>query len=113
MATPTVIDSKRLFQAAITAAAVTVYTVPAARVTCVMTMDIANTGAADRRVRIFLVPFGGTAGVGNAIIYDTLVGGSGGTLSWTGPQFLAVGDMIAVQASDTGLTITGSGQEYT
>jgi hypothetical protein len=104
---------KQLAQAAITAVYVTIYTVPAATVTVVQTIDICNTTAAAKLVYVHLVPSGGAAGTDNALMYMMTVAAYS-TCTWQGPQTLdTVGDFISVKADDVGLTVTISGLELT
>jgi hypothetical protein len=68
-----VITPVKLGQAAITTGVTTLYTVPASTRTLLKEFSIANTTGADIDVRVFLVPAAGTAGTGNAFIYDVPV----------------------------------------
>jgi ATP-dependent protease ClpP protease subunit len=52
----------------LTASAATLYTVPASTTTTVKTILLANYTATDRSVTLYLVPSGGTAADGNAIL---------------------------------------------
>lgn len=100
----------KLAQAAVTASAVTVYTVPASTRTMVKDIDICNTTAGALTVNVFLVPSGGSAGTGNALLYGASVTANT-TLQWTGVQVMNAGDTIQVQASGLGLTANISGGE--
>lgn len=100
----------KLAQAAVTASAVTVYTVPASTRTMVKDIDICNTTAGALTVNVFLVPSGGSAGTGNALLYGASVTANT-TLQWTGVQVMNAGDTIQVQASGLGLTASISGGE--
>jgi hypothetical protein len=104
------ITPAKLGQAAITVGVTTLYTVPASTRTFVKDIDIANTTAGALNLRVFLVPFAGTAATTNALFYDVAVAARS-TLQWIGTQILNAGDTIQVQASGAGLTITASGAE--
>ena len=105
--------AKQLGQGAIGTEVSTVYTVPASTTTLIKGIDVANTVAASRKVRVFLVPNGDSPLTSNAMIYDTTLSANG-VLSWGGTQILETeGDTIQVQGDDTGMTITVSGVEIT
>lgn len=99
-----------LGQAAITTGVTTLYTVPASTRTLLKEFSIANTTGADIDVRVFLVPAAGTAGTGNAFLYDVPVP-TANALQYNGVQVLPAGATIQIQAASTGLTITASGAE--
>lgn len=104
------ITPTKLGQSAITTGVTTLYTVPASTRTLLKEFSVANTTGADIDVRVFLVPSGGTAGTGNAFLYDIPVP-TGNALQYNGVQVMNAGDTIQVQAASTGLTITASGAE--
>lgn len=100
----------KLGQAAITAAATTIYTTPASTRAMVKELDICNTTAGALTFDVYLVPSGGTAGTSNALLYGAAINAN--TLfQWNGVQILNAGDTIQVKASGLGLTITASGGE--
>lgn len=105
-----VITPVKLGQAAITTGVTTLYTVPANTRTLVKEISIANTTGADIDVRVFFVPAAGTAGTGNAFLYDVPVL-TANALQYNGVQVLNAGDSIQIQAAATGLTIHASGAE--
>jgi hypothetical protein len=105
-----VITPVKLGQAAITTGVTTLYTVPASTRTLLKEFSIANTTGADIDVRVFLVPAAGTAGTGNAFIYDVPVP-TANALQYNGVQVMNAGETIQIQAASTGLTITASGAE--
>jgi len=107
-----VITPVKLGQAAITTGVTTLYTVPAATRTLLKEFSIANTTAADINVRVFLVPSAGSAGTGNAFLYDVPVP-TANALQYNGVEVLNSGDTIQIQAVSTGLTIIASGAEAT
>ena len=107
-----VITPTKLGQAAITTGVTTLYTVPVATRTLLKEFSIANTTAADINVRVFLVPSLGSAGTGNAFLYDVPVP-SANALQYNGIEVLNAGDTIQIQAVSTGLTIIASGAEAT
>jgi hypothetical protein len=104
------ITPTKLGQAAITTGVTTLYTVPASTRTLLKEFSIANTTGADIDVRVFLVPSGGTAGTGNAFLYDVPVP-TANALQYNGVQVMTAGETIQIQAAATGLTITASGAE--
>jgi hypothetical protein len=105
-----VITPVKLGQAAITTGVTTLYTVPASTRTLLKEFSIANTTGADIDVRVFLVPAAGTAGTGNAFLYDVPVP-TANALQYNGVEVMNAGDTIQIQAASTGLTITASGAE--
>jgi len=107
-----VITPTKLGQAAITTGVTTLYTVPASTRTLLKEFSIANTTGADIDVRVFLVPAAGTAGTGNAFIYDVEVP-TGNALQYNGVEVMNAGETIQIQAASVGLTITASGAECT
>ena len=100
----------KLGQAAITTGVTTLYTVPASTRTLLKEFSIANTTGADIDVRVFLVPAAGTAGTGNAFLYDVPVP-TANALQYNGVQVMNAGETIQIQAASVGLTITASGAE--
>lgn len=100
----------KLGQAAITTGVTTLYTVPASTRTLLKEFSIANTTGADIDVRVFLVPAAGTAGTGNAFLYDVPVP-TANALQYNGVQVMNAGETIQIQAAAVGLTITASGAE--
>jgi len=107
-----VITPTKLGQAAITTGVTTLYTVPANTRTLLKEFSIANTTGAAINVRVFLVPVAGTAGTGNAFLYDVPVPNAD-ALQYNGIEVLGAGDTIQVQAASAGLTIIASGGEAT
>jgi hypothetical protein len=104
------ITPAKLGQAAITTGVTTLYTVPASTRTLLKEFSIANTTGSAINVRVFLVPAAGTAGTGNAFLYDVPVPGAN-ALQYNGVQVMNAGDTIQIQAATTGLTIVASGAE--
>ena len=104
------ITPTKLGQAAITTGVTTLYTVPASTRTLLKEFSIANTTGSNINVRVFLVPVAGTAGTGNAFIYDIAVPANN-ALQYNGVQVMNAGETIQIQAATTGLTITASGAE--
>ena len=60
----------KLGQGAVTSSPVTFYTVPVITRTFVKNIDICNTTAVDKLIRIYLVPNGDSPSTSNARIYD-------------------------------------------
>lgn len=107
-----VITPTKLGQASITTGVTTLYTVPANTRTLLKEFSIANTTGSPINVRVFLVPAAGTAGTGNAFLYDVPVPNAN-ALQYNGIEVLNAGDTIQVQAASAGLTIIASGGEAT
>lgn len=99
-----------LGQAAITGSISTLYTVPANTRTFVKDLNICNTTGGALTVNVHLVPSGGTAGTGNAILYTYSIAANT-TYRWTGLQIMNELQTIQIKGSTTGLTITASGAE--
>lgn len=100
----------KLGQAAITTGVTTLYTVPASTRTLLKEFSISNTTGAAINARVFLVPSAGSAGTGNAFLYDVPVPANN-ALQYNGVQVLNPGDTIQIQAASAGLTISASGAE--
>jgi len=100
----------QLGQAAVTTSYATIYTVPASTRTYLKDFDIINTTGAIVYVYVSLVPSAGTAGTGNALMYNNALPAYT-TMQWTGSQVLNAGTTIQVKASAVGCTITASGGE--
>lgn len=100
----------QLGQAAITTSNATLYTVPSATKTILRCFDICNTTANAITVRVHIIPSAGSAGTGNALIYDKNVLAND-VLGWEGEHVMATGTFIQVKAGASGLTITASGVE--
>ena len=105
-----VITPTKFCQAAITTGVTTLYTVPASTRALLKEFSIANTTGAAINVRVFLVPSAGSAGTGNAFLYDVSVPANN-ALQYNGVQVMNAGETIQVQAASAGLTITASGAE--
>jgi len=99
-----------LGQAAITGSIATLYTVPANTRTFVKDLNICNTTGGALTVNVHIVPNGGTAGTGNAILYTYSIAANT-TYRWTGVQIMNELQTIQIKGSATGLTITASGAE--
>jgi hypothetical protein len=102
----------QLGQAGITTGVTTLYTVPGATKTVVKSIDLCNTTTSPIKVRIFLVPSGGSALAANALVYDKTIPAND-VLGWEGEQVLAAAGFIQIQASLAGVTIVASGVEMT
>ena len=110
MASYQAITPLQLGQAAITTSYATLYTVPASTRTYLKDFDIINTTGAIVYIYVSLVPSAGTAGTGNALMYNNALPAYT-TMQWTGSQILNAGTTIQVKASAVGCTITASGGE--
>jgi hypothetical protein len=104
------ITPTQLGQAAITGTIATLYTVPANTRTFVKDLNICNTTGGALTVNVHIVPNGGTAGTGNAILYTYSIAANT-TYRWTGVQIMNELQTIQIKGSATGLTITASGAE--
>ena len=105
-----VITPVKLGQGAVTASPTTFYTVPAITRTFVKDIDISNTTAVNKLIRVYLIPTGDSAGTANALIYDLTIPANG-SLQWTGVQILEAGDFIQLEADAVGCTAHISGAE--
>ena len=101
---------KKLGTGAVAATVSTFYTTPANTRAYVKDIDIANTTAVDKLIRIYLIPSGDAAGTANALIYDLTIPANG-SLQWTGTQILEAGDFIQLSADVVGCTAHISGAE--
>jgi len=102
----------QLGQAAITGSVATLYTVPTATRTYLKDINICNTTGGAITVNVYLVPSGGSAGTGNALLYGLSVAANT-VYRWTGVQVLLPAQTLQVSASTTGCTIIASGGEST
>ena len=100
----------QLGQAAITTGYTTLYTAPVNTRTYVKDINICNTTGISVTVTVCLVPSLGSAGTGNALIYNLVLFGSD-LYRWQGVQIMNEGDTLQVKASISGATITVSGGE--
>lgn len=110
MASYQTITPLQLGQAAMSTSYATIYTVPANTRAYLKDFDIINTTSAIVYIYVSLVPSGGTAGTGNALMYNNALPAYT-TMQWTGSQVLNAGTTIQVKASAVGCTITASGGE--
>ena len=102
----------QLGQAAITTSATTLYTVPSLTRTYLKDINICNTTGSPVTVNVYLVPSGGSAGTGNALLFGLSVAANT-VYRWTGVQVLLPSQTVQVSASGTGCTIIASGGEAT
>jgi hypothetical protein len=100
----------QLGQAAITTGYTTLYTTPVNTRTYVKDINICNTTGISVNVTVCLVPNGGSAGTGNALVYNLVLFGSD-LYRWQGVQIMNAEDTLQIKASGTGATITVSGGE--
>jgi hypothetical protein len=105
-----VITPAKLGQGAVGISPSIFYTVPAITRTFVKDIDVCNTNAVDKLIRIYLVPDGDSAATDNALIYDLTIPGNG-NLQWCGVQILEAGDTIQLEADAVGCTVNISGAE--
>jgi len=105
-----VISPAKLGQGAVGITPSTFYTVPSNTRTFVKDIDVCNTTAVAKLIRVYLVPSGDSAGTANALFYDLTIPGNG-SLQWTGSQILDVGDTIQAEADAVGCTLNASGGE--
>lgn len=105
-----VITPAKLGQGEVGVAPSIFYTVPLNTRVFVKDIDISNTTAGNKDIRIYLVPSGDSPATSNALIYDVAVPTKGG-LQWTGTQILDEGDTIQLEADIVGCTANISGAE--
>jgi hypothetical protein len=87
------------------------YTVPASTQTIISTLTITNTTNTSTTGRVFIRTAGNTAGIGNALIYDTAFAGNSLTTLTLGLT-LAATDVITIQAGAANtLTFQAFGNE--
>lgn len=106
------IPTLQLCQSSLATSVATLYTASSGSSSHVNSINICNTTSSTINVYLFFVPFGGTAGAGNAIFYNTAVPG-GTTVLWESAQVIGAGDTIQGYASATGVTVTVSGGSFT
>lgn len=99
---------RRFAQAALGAATGSVYAVPAEKTATLKHAQLCNTTAAPVAVRVHSVPVGGSAGAGNALVYDAEVPANG-FLSWDLFHVMSAGEQL--HASGDGVTLHVSGVE--
>lgn len=104
------ITGLQLAQAAVTTSYATIYTTPLNTRTYVKDLDMCNTGSSPVQIYVHLVPSGGTAGTGNALLYNIQIPAYS-TLQWCGSQIMSASGTLQVKASATGCTITATGGE--
>ena len=88
----------------------TLYTVTAGKSAVVSSISVCNTNASQQRVRVHLVPNGGSEGIGNALYYDVLIPANetlGSTMGFT----MAALDFVRVYADSTGICFQIFGSE--
>lgn len=102
----------QLGQAAVGTSVSVLYTVPPLTRTYLKDIDIANSTAGVLAVSVYLVPAGGTPGVGTTLIPGSAVPPNG-LLQWSGTQVLLPGQTIQAAASGPGLSLIASGGEAT
>ena len=101
----------KLGQAVLSTTGTLIYTTPASTKTYLKQIDVANTTNASKDLDIYIVPSGGTLGVGNAIVYTVAVA-QNTTYQWRGVQIMNAGDKLyGLCATATSLTLTASGGE--
>jgi hypothetical protein len=92
-------------------AAVSVYTVPAQTRTIIKSINASNTTASPATFDIFLMPYGGVVGLGNALLYQMPVPAYT-PYQWNGVAIMNQGDQVYVLASaGTTITVIISGAE--
>ena len=107
-----VITPNKLGQGAVGITPASLYTVPLLTRAIVKDIDVVNTTAVDKLIRIYLVPDGDSAGTANALIYDLTIPANG-NLQWNGTQVLNEGDSVQFEADAVGCTAHISGGEAT
>jgi hypothetical protein len=101
--------NKKLGLLALTTSPATAFTSPLSTRSVLNQIDVSNTTTADITLNVYLVPSGGTAGTGNALVYGLTVPAKG-IFQWTGEQYLEPSDFIQASASTTGVTAHFSGR---
>lgn len=88
----------------------TLYTAPALTTSMLQCLLICNTTNADDKVRVFIVPNAGAAGVSNAVIFDLVIN-YGNPFAMNTIPTLNPGDFISVYSLNGTSTFTASGLE--
>lgn len=88
----------------------TLYTAPANTTSLLQALLICNTSNADDKVRVFVVPNGGAAGVSNAIVFDLVIN-FGNPFAMNTIPTLNAGDFLVVYSLNGSSTFTASGLE--
>lgn len=88
----------------------TLYTAPALTTSMLQCLMMCNTSPADDKVRIFIVPNAGAAGVSNAIIFDMVLQ-FGNPFAMNTIPTLNTGDFLSVYSLNGSSTFTASGLE--
>lgn len=88
----------------------TAYTAPALTTVILSSIFVCNTSASDTTFRLFLVPSGGAAGVGNALYYDLPLRAND-TFLINGVPDLQPGDFLVVYSGNGLIAFTISGLE--
>jgi hypothetical protein len=99
---------KRLAQAALAGVAASVYTAPAGGA-LLRQVTLCNASDSATTVSLHVVPSGGTAGAGNAVLSQVPLAARQ-TFDWTATHHLAANDQLV--AVGAGVTLTASGAEY-
>jgi hypothetical protein len=112
------ITAKRFFEGAVlTTGAVAYYTVPTdplRQKALIKKLTFTNTSGTARDVTVYLVPSGGTAGVGNLLEVRNVAAGETWSCDKAINHVLEGGDSIqAKAAAASAITATGSGAEMT
>lgn len=92
----------------------TVYTVGAAKAAKLATLSLCNSSASPVTVSVSLVPAGGTAGVGNRLIYNfSLAAGDTTTVSEAAGAWLGASAFVSINVSAaTAVTAILTGLEF-
>lgn len=99
----------------LTTSAATYYTVPANTITTISACTLTNTTAGAVTATVYLVPSGGSAGVGNCILSARVIaaGESYNVGSAIGQTMQAAGTLQALAGAGASITLVASGYEST
>lgn len=99
----------------LTTSAATYYTVPSNTISTISACSLVNTTATARTATVYLVPSGGTAGVGNCILSARVIspGESFNVFSAIGQSLPAGATIQALAEAGTAITLIASGYETT
>lgn len=98
----------QFYQGAATTGLSTLYTTPDNTTSFLSEIDITNTAATAANFSIYIVPFNGTAGAGNALFYQAPIPGNT-TVNWQGSVFLPSGATVQAQGSTTSINFFATG----
>lgn len=98
----------QFYSGAAATSSATLYTSPAATVSCVTDIVVANTATTSATFYLNIVPSAGSASAANALFYAVSIPPNT-TFQWTGNQAISAGGTLRGYASATSVTFTVTG----